>query len=215
MSLKYAIGPFVVAVAMLASMATAYAENWHTDFDGPFELVNGAGETVTEKDLLGHKSLIYFGYTQCLMQCPPTWITLDQVVSRLKAEGTDVRAYFVSIDPDRDTVEVLENWQKNWPNITGLTGTREQIHDVAEVFHVFFARKPMHAMSFAMKDMMRVKNKYGSDERIDWDRETPHDYYMMDHTFTTFLLDENGKYVTHFELEEDADTIVDYIRKPM
>jgi protein SCO1 len=215
MSLKTVIGSTFAAISMLGMVTTAYAENWHTDFDGPFELVNGAGETVTEKDLLGHKSLIYFGYTQCLMQCPPTWITIDQVVSRLQSEGIDIRAYFVSIDPDRDTVETVAAWQENWPNITGLTGSREQVHDVAEVFHIFFARKPMHAMSFAMKDMMRVKNKFGADERVDWDREKPQDYYMMDHTFTTFLLDENGRYVTHFEVEEDAETIYDYIRKPM
>jgi cytochrome oxidase Cu insertion factor (SCO1/SenC/PrrC family) len=215
MSLKTVVTRIVVAMTLIAAMTTARAENWHTDFDGPFELVNSAGETVTEKDFLGHKSLIYFGYTSCLMQCPPSWITLDQVVARLKSEGVDIRAYFVSIDPDRDTVETMAKWQQNWPNLIGLTGTREQIHHMAEVFHVFFARKPMHAMSYAMAEMMRIKNEYSADKRVDWDREKSPDYYMMDHTFTTFLLDENGKYVTHFELEEDADTIVGYVMKPM
>lgn len=185
---------------------------WHVDFGGDFELVNAAGETVTDDDLHGKLSLIYFGYTSCLMQCPPTWINLDQVARELGEDAEDVDIYFISIDPDRDSVEVIAAWQQNWPHITALTGTREQIHDVTEAFHVFFAKKPMHAMPFTMDEMARIREAYGDDDRILWDATRPENFYMMDHTMQTFLLGRDGEYLTHFELEEDAATIIEVLR---
>ena len=200
--------------ALFSFSVPSWADDyWHTDFGGPFEMVDSEGQPFTFEDMKGTHSLIYFGYTSCRMQCPPTWINIDRVMKTLTADGMQIRAYFVTIDPDRDTVATMADWQTNWPYTTALTGSREQVENIADAFHIFFAKKPVHAMPFAMDDMRRVREVFGEDERIDWAAERGPDFYMMDHTMQTFMLDPDGKYVTHFEREEDANTITEVIRQ--
>lgn len=81
--------------------------------------------------------LIYFGYTHCMMQCPLNWINPDKVMRDLGPARDHVASVFIFIDPARDTVERTGEWQRNWETITALTGTKQQIHDVATKFHIF------------------------------------------------------------------------------
>lgn len=181
---------------------------------GEFTLLNAKGETVDQTILDNRLSLIYFGYTSCLMQCPPTWITLDAVMAELGPKVKDLQVLFVSIDPKRDTVENIAEWQKTWPNLTILTGTPEQIENMSHnAFHIFYAKKPMHAMPFAQKEMMRIFNAHGDDKRVKWDTQKPENFYMMDHTDQIFLKGRDGKYITHFEKEEPVQVYLDVIGK--
>lgn len=181
---------------------------------GDFTLLNAKGETVDQNILKDRLTLIYFGYTSCLMQCPPTWITLDAVMSELGPKVKDLQVLFVSIDPARDTVANIAEWQKTWPNLTILTGSAKQIeHMTHNAFHIFYAKKPMHAMPFAKKEMMRIFKQYENDKRVKWDVSKPENYYMMDHTTQVFLKGRDGKYITHFEKEEPAQTYIDIINK--
>jgi len=181
---------------------------------GEFTLLNAKGETVDQTILDSHLTLIYFGYTSCLMQCPPTWITLDAVMDELGPKAKDLQVLFVSIDPARDTVENIAEWQKTWPNLTALTGTPEQInHMTHNAFHIFYAKKPMHAMPFAKKDMMRIFNEHGDDSRVKWDTKKPENFYMMDHTTQVFLTGRDGEYITHFEKEQPVEVYLDVIGK--
>ena len=67
-------------------------------------------------------------------------------------------------------------------------------------------------MPFAMPEMKRIREQYQKDKRIKWDAGKPENYYMVDHTTRTFLLDRNGEYLTHFDLEEDVETILKVVR---
>ncbi len=190
----------------------AFGEFQHARFSAKFSLLDVAGKPVTESILQGKLTLVYFGYTSCLMQCPPSWITLDGVKTGLGDKSDQVSVLFISLDPQRDSVEVIAEWQKSWPQITALTGSNDQIHEVADNFHVFYAKKPKHAVPFAMKDMKRIREMYQGDDRIKWDKTKPENYYMVDHTTQTFLLGRNGEYLTHFELEEDVETVLKVIQ---
>ena len=181
---------------------------------GDFTLLNAKGETVDQNILKDRLTLVYFGYTSCLMQCPPTWITLDAVMAELGPKVKDLQVLFVSIDPSRDTVANIAEWQKTWPNLTILTGSVEQIEHMSHnAFHIFYAKKPMHAMPFAKKEMMRIFKQYENDNRVKWDVSKPENFYMMDHTTQVFLKGRDGKYITHFEKEEPANTYIDFINK--
>ena len=183
------------------------------DAKARFELTQASGKLLRFEDLKGQLSLVYFGYTTCLMQCPPTWISFERVHTLLGADADKVQLLFISIDPERDSVERLADWQKNWPHITGLTGSADQIDDAARTFGIFYARRPMHAMPSAMPRMMQVKRQFGGDKRINWNAKRGDNYYMMDHTTHAFLIDAENNYVTHFELEESPDLISSYIKK--
>jgi cytochrome oxidase Cu insertion factor (SCO1/SenC/PrrC family) len=181
---------------------------------GDFTLLNAKGETVDQNILKDRLTLIYFGYTSCLFQCPPTWITLDAVMAELGPKIKDLQVLFVSIDPARDTVANIAEWQKTWPNLTILTGSAEQVQNVSHnAFHIFYAKTPMHAMPFTKKEMMLTFKKYGDDKRVKWDVKKPENFYMMDHTTQIFLKGRDGKYITHFEKEEPAQTYIDIINK--
>jgi protein SCO1/2 len=103
---------------------------------GAFQLVNTNGQAVTEAALLGHPSLLAFGYSNCTQDCPPlaelgTW--LDTVGD----DGADIAVYFVSVDPERDTPEALAAYLGQFnPRIVGLTGTPDQVDAMLDVFQV-------------------------------------------------------------------------------
>ena len=205
----------LVFIAVWNSSAVADTGRAHPviNTDKQFELSRADGSTVKFEDFEGRLSLVYFGYTNCLMQSPPTWVNFERVHALLGADANDVQLTFISLDPKRDTVEQLARWQQDWPHIQGLTGTAGQIDAAADAFGIFYARRPDHAMRSAMPMMTRIKKQYGSDKRIKWDANKGQDYHLMDHTTHAFLLDENRNYVTHFELEESPDLISSYIKK--
>ncbi len=199
--------------ALLTINATAAtAANYSVDLGSNVQLTDANGTAVSGDDMKGTLSLVYFGYTKCLMQCPSIWISFEQLNALLGANADKVRLYFISIDPARDTVEQLAQWQQDWPSITALTGDSQQIRNAADAFHIFYARKPKHAMPAAMSVMKQLKQDHGGDSRVKWNPKKSGDDYMMDHTNRSFLLGKNGDYITHFELEHSADEIADYIK---
>jgi cytochrome oxidase Cu insertion factor (SCO1/SenC/PrrC family) len=205
----------ILASLVLTFMVSSHAATMgHGPMKGDFTLLNAKGETVDQNILNNRLTLVYFGYTSCFMQCPPSWITLDAVMNELGPKVKDLQVLFISIDPQRDTVENIAEWQKTWPNLTILTGSPDQIeHAAKEVFHIFYARKPQHAMPLAKKEMMRIFKQYEADKRVKWNEKKADNYYMMDHTTQVFLLGRDHRYITHFEKEEAAQTIIDVVIK--
>ncbi len=109
---------------------------------GPFRVTNLAGEEVTEAALIGHPSLIFFGYTHCRDLCPPL-AEVGQWLEGLGDDAGDVAVYYVTIDPQRDTAEVMTAFLADFdPRIIGLTGTTPQINGMLEQFRVDHARLP-------------------------------------------------------------------------
>jgi protein SCO1/2 len=106
---------------------------------GPFELVDESGATVTDAQVIAKPALVYFGYANCPDVCPLDNARNVEAVDLLKAAGLDVTPVFISVDPARDTPELLTEYTDYFgPTLLGLTGTPEQIKAAADVYKVFF-----------------------------------------------------------------------------
>lgn len=140
---------------------------------GPFTLVNSAGDTVTDKDVITKPSLIYFGYTFCPDVCPLDTVRNAEAIDLLKEQGHDVTPVFISIDPKRDTPEVVGDFAANLhEDMIGLTGSEEQVKAASQAYRTYFKKQP------------------GDD-----------DYYLVDHsTFSYLVLPEDG-FVEFFRRE--------------
>lgn len=110
---------------------------------GPFELTDQAGKPV-DQGVLKHKwSAVFFGFTYCPEACPTTLLALGQAEKLLGPKAKDFQTVFISVDPQRDTPKVLANYLSNssFPQHTlGLTGTPQQVADVAGRYHVFYQK---------------------------------------------------------------------------
>jgi protein SCO1/2 len=140
-----------------------------------YSLVNQAGERVSRGDFAGSYRLYYFGYTYCPDVCPTSLIVMGQAMSLLEksdpAKAAKIQPLFITIDPERDTPEVLANYVPNFhPHLIGLTGTKAEIDAVAKGFKVY-AKKV--------------------DERGAGD-------YLMDHSSAFLLMSPEGEFIRLF-----------------
>ncbi|WP_127106327.1 SCO family protein [Pararhodobacter zhoushanensis] len=144
---------------------TAAVQGGLSSIGGPFELINSAGQTVTDTDVITMPSLVYFGYTFCPDVCPLDSARNALATELLEAEGSMVQPVFISIDPERDTPEVVGEFASIFhPRMIGLTGSDEQVRAASRAYRTFFSRQA------------------GDDE-----------FYLVDHsTFTYLVLPEHG-----------------------
>lgn len=105
-----------------------------------FTLQASDGRTVTERDVAGQVALVFFGYANCPDICPTTLARLAQVRRELGEAGDDVRILFISVDPHRDTPELLDAYVRAFDqaNALGLAGTPGQVQDLARRYRVSF-----------------------------------------------------------------------------
>ncbi len=154
---------------------------------GPFTLTAPDGTTVTDQTYRGKWLLVYFGYTFCPDSCP---MTLHEIATALEKLGTDaarVEPLFITIDPQRDTREVLERYTQSFdPRIVGLTGSPQQIDAVTREYGAYSAH-----------------HKTGPG---------PEDY-VMDHSTYLYVMNPGGKFVRAFEADTSGDRIADALRK--
>jgi protein SCO1 len=150
---------------------------------GPFELVNGQGITVKDTDVLTKPSLVYFGYTFCPDICPLDNARNAEAVDILEERGIDVTPIFISIDPERDTPEVMAATAANLhPKMVGLTGSAEQVKAAARAYRVLYSKQP-------------------SDD----------EYYLMNHTTFTYLMLPGIGFADFFNRETTADAMADRV----
>jgi len=110
---------------------------------GPFELVNSSGETVTDKDVLTGPSLIYFGYTFCPDVCPLDNARNVDAVNILAGRGKVVTPVFISIDPKRDTPQVVGDFAENFgAGMIGLTGSPAQVSAASKAYKTYYQAQP-------------------------------------------------------------------------
>ena len=172
--LVYASGFKLDDVAKLSQKSEDQLAGGTPTIGGPFTLVDQDGKTVTDKDFRGQYLVIYFGYTYCPDVCPTALQSITQAMDRLNVETQKrITPIFITIDPERDTARQLNAYVENFhPNLVGLTGTAEEIAKTARIYRVYFGRA---------KDAV--------EESTD---------YLVDHSSIVFLMNPNGKYVTHF-----------------
>ncbi|KAL2619920.1 hypothetical protein R1flu_000125 [Riccia fluitans] len=149
---------------------------------GPFKLINQDGKVVTDRDFVGNWTLIYFGFTFCPDICPDELTKLAEAVDKIeKKSGVQVVPVFISIDPERDTVEQVGEYLKEFhPRLVGLTGSVNDIRQVAREYRVYY---------------MKTEEE-GND-------------YLVDHSIITYLMDPNMEFVKFFGKNYNADGLTD------
>jgi len=108
---------------------------------GPFHLTDPSGRSVDQDVLKGRWSAVFFGYSYCPDACPTTLFALAQAEKALGPRAADFQTVFISVDPARDTPQVLANYLKNpaFPqHVVGLTGTPAQVAEAAHAYKVFY-----------------------------------------------------------------------------
>jgi len=156
---------------------------------GPFTLVDQTGKSVTDKDLLGRYSLIYFGFTFCPVICPTELQVMAGAMDALGPKAENVTPILISIDPERDTPEVLAPYVKQFhPRLVGLTGTPEQIAVAAKAYRVYYNK---------------VVDESSSAE------------YTMDHSSIVYLMDPQGKFVAFFPSGTAPEKMAERIQDAM
>jgi cytochrome oxidase Cu insertion factor (SCO1/SenC/PrrC family) len=137
----------------------------------PFTLADPSGARVSLAAFRGKVVLLYFGFTYCPDVCPTDLYAIAQAMRSLGKAGDQVQPIFITLDPSRDTRELLRGYVAAFhPSFVALTGSEDEIRRVATAYKVFF------------------------------EKVTPpgSKTYFIDHSAFTFLLDRHGKYVLFF-----------------
>ena len=107
-------------------------------FGAPFTLVDQKGAPITEAAFRGHPSVVFFGFTHCPEVCPTTLFELAGWLKTMGDDGKTLHAYFVSVDPERDTPELMNTYVSNFSDrIVGISGDPDKVHAMAKSFGIY------------------------------------------------------------------------------
>lgn len=172
--------------------AASELNNMPDGLKGRFILTDHKGIIFTERDMQGKYALIFFGYTNCPDVCPTSLMTLTQAFKRLgeqpdKKLADKIVPYFITVDPQRDTAKILNEYVKYFDKrIVGLTGTEPMIKRVVDQFKAKY---------------QKVENENESDPLL----------YAMDHTASLYLMAPDGRFITKFAHGISPDVLADEI----
>ena len=151
---------------------------------GDYTLQTTTGGTFTRESLRGGPTAVFFGFTHCPEVCPTTLGDVAGWQDELVADGEELRVFFVTVDPERDTTEVLGDYVGWVPGTVGVTGTPEEVRKAEKAFRVYSAKIPLE----------------GGD-------------YTMDHSASVLLFDEDGRFFEPVGYGEGFDRAVAKIRR--
>ena len=150
---------------------------------GPFQLVDGNGRVVTDRDFRGKWMLVYFGYTHCPDACPTALQDMANALDLLGAKKEQIAVLFITVDPERDTPAVMKDYVSGFEApIVALSGTPEQVAKAAQEYRVYYAKHPTK------------------------------DGYDMDHTSIIYVMDPRGRFVANFTHENSPQQIAAKLR---
>ncbi|MBB4185534.1 SCO family protein [Sinorhizobium terangae] len=153
-------------------------------FGVPFTLVAQDGKPITERAFTGKPTALFFGFTHCPEVCPTTLFELDGWLEKVDPDGSKLQAYFITVDPERDTPDVLGQYVSNVSKrITGISGPPDKVLEMVKGYRVYYKKVPV-------------------------DEKNPNGDYTMDHTASVFLLDANGHFSGTIAYGENPDTAV-------
>jgi protein SCO1/2 len=179
-----------ILVLMAAALGFIAFQWYHMRFateayGAPFTLIDQRGEPITEAAFRGQPSAVFFGFTHCPEVCPTTLFELDGWLKKLGDDGKNIRAYFVSVDPERDTAEIMNTYVRNVSDrITGITGEPDRVYAMAKSFNIFWRKV-----------------------------ETGDGDYTMDHTASVLLLHGSGDFAGTIAYGEDPDTALAKLKR--
>ena len=169
--LALAIGVIALGTAVYITLLPRGGSS--VSIGAPFALTAGDGRTMTDRDLRGAPYLVFFGFTHCPDVCPTKLFQLSEMFRALGDKGKDVRALFITVDPERDTPEIMKSYVSSFEErIVGLTGSREAVDKVVRDFRAYAKKVP---------------TKDGD--------------YTMEHTSLVYLMGKDGQFLAPFNVE--------------
>lgn len=149
---------------------------------GPFTLLSEANVEVSDADVITGPTLVYFGYTYCPDVCPLDTARNADAIGQLRDGGRDAGHLFITVDPERDTPEVLTEFTGYFDDdLIGLTGTEAQVTAAAKAYRVYFKRQP---------------------------GDTPDDPdYLVDHSAFTYLMGPGGELLDLYRRDTSAEAM--------
>ena len=152
---------------------------------GPFQLTDQNGKAVTDKNLKGKPTLIFFGYTHCPDVCPTSLFEISEVLRAMGRDADKVNAIFISVDPERDTPAAMKDYLSSFdPHLEGLSGDPAEVAKVITSYRVYAKKVPA---------------KDGD--------------YTMDHTALIYLMDRDGRFVSPFNLKRTPEEAAADLKK--
>jgi protein SCO1 len=140
---------------------------------GPFHLVDQDGKAVSDEDMKGRPFLVFFGFTHCPDVCPTTLFEVSEILRALGPDAKNIRAMFVTVDPERDTPAVLKDYLSSFdPRIIGVTGDEAAVAAAEKSYRVYAKKVP-----------------------------TDGGGYTMDHTAIVYLMNKDGRFVAPFNMK--------------
>lgn len=159
---------------------------------GAFTLIDQNGKTVSDADFRGKIMLVFFGFTNCPDICPVTTKNLSDTMVLLGNKADQVAPIFISVDPKRDTPEVMKTYFSNFDSrIVGLTGSDEQVKQAAAAYKAYYAKS----------------KRSEEDERGAHGAHSGAGDYQVDHSGYIYLMDREGNYVQHFSYNESPESL--------
>jgi protein SCO1/2 len=156
------------------------------DYAKDFQLPDTDGKVRSLQDFKGKAVVVFFGYTQCPDVCPTTMADIAQAKKLLGGEGAKVQGVFITIDPERDTPELLKAYVANFgPDFVALRGTPEQTAAVAKDFKVYYKK---------------VEGKTAGS-------------YTMDHSAASFIYDPQGRLRLYARYGAGAQVLADDLKQ--
>jgi protein SCO1 len=151
---------------------------------GPFTLTDQHGTKTSDSNFRGRLMLVYFGYSFCPDVCPTDLAAISTAIDLLGLSGDAVQPIFITIDPERDTVQRLAEYASLFhPRLIALTGTSDEIRQVTSEYRVYF-------------------EKSGTGPN-----------YQVNHSDIIYLMGRDGRFITHFGQGTAPEQIADAIRK--
>lgn len=182
----FLLGASALALAAFVTFAPNRAgQSAASSVGGPFTLTAQTGKPLSDKDLLGAPFLVFFGFTHCPDICPTKLFEISETLRAAGGKGEKLRALFVTVDPERDTADVMNSYLGAFdPRIIGLTGDRQAIEAMVKTYRAYAKKVPL---------------KDGD--------------YTMDHTALVYLMDKRGGFVGAFNIERPpAEAAAEWLR---
>jgi len=151
---------------------------------GAYRLVTSSGEPFTHESLKGRPSMLFFGFTHCPEVCPTSLAEMASWYETLGEEAENLQAFFVTVDPERDTAAVIGDYVSWTGRVTGVTGSVDEIAKAARSWGVFYEKVPLEG-----------------------------DDYTMDHTASVFLVNAQGAFEGTIAYRENSDTALAKLRR--
>ncbi len=151
------------------------------------ELITHKGNVLNKSDFIGIESVLFFGFTFCPDICPMTLNKITEFINTLDTESNKLKFYFITVDPDRDTVNVIDDYLNSFSEqIIGVTGNKLAINKFLKGLHVYHKK-------------IIIDNNF--------------DDYTVDHTSSILLIDNKGDLFATISYNEDKEISIEKLKK--